>query len=109
MKILDMAVKAMALKQLQTGLKEKKLHIENLLDEKISCKKMIEQTDMFEDDVLDLCKKKMEGGRSIEELEEQIEKVKKELDAQASEPLKNALLDRNYEHDWQMIAAQVSL
>jgi hypothetical protein len=100
MRQLDNAIKKHALRRLQTGLKEKKNHLKNQWEEKISIQRMLNENDLLEDDVIETLLQKLAAGRSVAELEEAMEDVQKDIIAQAKEPLKKILEDIDYEHDW---------
>jgi hypothetical protein len=105
MRQLDNAIKKHALRRLQTGLKEKKNHLMSQLHEKNSIQEMLKENDLLEDDVIETLLQKLATGRSTAELEEAIQEVEKEISAQAKEPLKKLLEDKDYEHDWFVISA----
>jgi hypothetical protein len=100
MRQLDNAIKKHVLRRLQTGLKEKKNHFKTQLEEKINIQNMLNENDLLEDDVIETLLQKLATGRSVAELEEAMEEVDREIIAQAKEPLKKILEDKNYEHDW---------
>jgi hypothetical protein len=100
MRQLDNAIKKHALRRLQTGLKEKKNHLKSQWDEKNSIQEMLNENDLLEDEVIEELLQKLATGRSLAELEEAMEEVEREIIAQAKEPLKKILEDKNYEHDW---------